>query len=139
MADLINNLLQNAKTIAIIGCSGKAYRTSYQIAEYLQTNGYRIVPVNPEYDQILGRKVYASLTDIPKEVEVDIVDIFRDSRYTADMVSQVIEYKKNTGLSPAVWTQLEVSSEEAKKKADDAGFVYIENRCIMVEHRRIAV
>lgn len=138
MAVSMSELLQRAKTIAILGCSGQQYRTSYQIAEYLQSQGYRIIPVNPAYDKILGEQVYDTMLDIPDDVQIDIADIFRNSKYSAEMVDQIIEYAELTGRSPTVWTQLDVSSEEAKKKAEEAGLRYVENRCIMVEHRRLA-
>lgn len=136
MSQSIQNLLQNAETIAIIGCSAKKYRTSHHIAAYLQQNGYRIVPINPEYDKILGEKVYPSLLDLPDDIKVDIADIFRNSDHSAEMVDQIIDYEKSTGQKPAIWTQLDVSSDTAREKAEKGGFEYIENKCIMVEHEK---
>lgn len=136
MSHAIKELLQNAETIAVIGCSAKEYRTSHHIAAYLQQNGYRIVPINPEYDEILGEKVYPTLLDVPDEIKIDIADIFRNSDYSAEMVDQVIDYQQSTGQNPAIWTQLDVSSAEAKEKAEDAGLTYIENKCMMVEHEK---
>lgn len=137
MAESIENILKNASTIAIMGCSEKQHRTSNQIASYLQENGYRIIPINPNYNEILGEKVYATLQDVPGDIEIHIADIFRDKEYTAEMVDQVIGRSKETGQKPVVWTQLDVSSEQARQKAENAGLNYIENRCIMVEHRNM--
>lgn len=136
MEKSIKNLLKDARTIAVVGCSNKKYRTSYHIAEYLQENGYRIIPVNPNYQEVLGEKVYPSVLDIPEDVSIDIVDIFRDSSHTAEMVEDVVERSKKTENKPVVWTQLGVSSDEAKKLAEDAGLTYIEEKCMMVEHSR---
>lgn len=134
----IEEILKNAKTIAIIGCSTDPYRTSHHIAKYLQNYGYRIIPVNPEYEEVLGEKCYPTLRDIPEDVSIDVVDIFRNSRYTAEMIDTVIDRVKLTGHKPVVWTQLGVSSQEAKEKAANAGLQYIEERCIMVEHRSVS-
>lgn len=130
----ISERLNEADTVAIIGCSANKYRTSYHIASYLKENGYRIIPVNPNYEEILGQKCYAKMDDIPTSTEIDIVDIFRDSNYTADMVRDVIAWTEKTGQKPLVWTQLAVSSDEAKSLAEKAGLDYVENQCIMVQH-----
>ena len=137
MAQSEKELLQNADNIAVIGCSEKEFRTSYQIAEYLQESGYSIIPVNPNYDQILGEKTYDSLQDVPGDVDIHIADIFRNKKFTAAMVDQVIERVNTTGFDTAVWTQLDVSSDEAREKAKEADLTYIENKCMMVEHQRL--
>ncbi|HET6527686.1 MAG TPA: CoA-binding protein [Balneolaceae bacterium] len=132
----MDKLLKKAKGVAIIGCSAVKYRTSYHIASYLKENGLRILPVNPGYDEVLGEKCYDSVKDIPEDIQVDIVDIFRDSQYTAEMVRETIEWANETGRKPVIWTQLDVSSPEAKSLAEEAGFDYVENKCIMVEHSK---
>lgn len=131
------NILKNARVIAVIGCSEKEFRTSHQIAKYLQEVGYIIIPVHPDYDEILGKKVYATLNDIPENTTLDIVGIFRNKEYTAAMVDEVIKWKNATGQMPVVWTQMDVSSPEAQKKAGDAGLPYVKNKCMMVEHKRL--
>lgn len=132
----ISDILNQAEVIAIIGCSLKSHRTSNNIAHYLQKQGYTVIPVHPDYDTVCGEKAYKTVYDIPEEIEIDIVDIFRNSKYTAEMVDTIIKRVEMTGRKPVVWTQLDVSSEEARKKAEEAGLRYIENRCIMVEHRK---
>lgn len=131
------NVLKESKTIAVVGCSNNKMRTSHHIASYLQENGYTMIPVHPDYEEVLGEKVYATVNDIPKDITIDIVDIFRNSAYTADMVDDVVERMKQTGQKPVVWTQLGVSSDEAKKKSLDAGLPYVEEKCMMVEHQRL--
>ncbi len=138
MESNIADIIRNAKNIAVIGCSKNKYRTSCQIASYLQGVGYTILPIHPDYDEVLGEKTYASIKDVPGDIQVDIVDIFRNSKYTADMVDEIVEWSEATGQKPLVWTQLGVSSEEAKQKAEEAGLQYVEEKCLMVEHKRLA-
>lgn len=133
----ITDVIKEAKYIAVIGCSINKYRTSNQIASYLQDAGYTIIPVHPDYEEVLGEKAYASIKDIPESISVDIVDIFRNSEYTAEMVQDVIDRVEVTGEKPLIWTQLGVSSEEARQKAEDAHLDYIEEKCLMVEHQRL--
>ncbi|NBB74468.1 MAG: CoA-binding protein [Bacteroidetes bacterium] len=128
--------LRDAKTIAVVGCSGRAARTSHRIAAYLQEAGYRVIPVNPNYDTILGEPCYPDLPSVPEDVRIDIVDIFRAPAYTADMVRSAVDRVEQTGERPVIWTQLGVSSEEAERLADEAGLPYVHNTCILVEHRR---
>ncbi|SMO78458.1 CoA-binding protein [Fodinibius sediminis] len=133
-----SDILSTAKTIAIIGCSANKYRTSYHIASYLKENGYRIIPVNPKYEEVLGIPCYDEMTDIPEKYTVDIVNIFRNSTHTADMVRQIIDWTQKTGQEPVIWTQLDVSSAEAEELAEKAGLAYVKNECMMVQHERIS-
>lgn len=133
----IKKTLKSTETVAIIGCSNNKYRTSYHIASYLQEQGFNIIPIHPEYDEVLGEKTYASIKDLPGEISVDIVDIFRDPAHTAEMVDEIIEWSNKTGQQPVVWTQLGVSSKEAKEKAGKAGLPYVEEKCLMVEHKSL--
>ncbi len=133
----LNQILKSAQTIAVIGCSKKEFRTSHQIAAYLQNVGYTIIPVHPDYDEVLGEKAYKTLLDIPENTTIDIVNIFRNKKFTAEMVNQAIEWKQQTGQTPVVWTQMDVSSPEAEQKAANAGLEYVKNKCMMVEHKRM--
>lgn len=139
MKSSISNLLEIAETIAVIGCSTNEYRTSHHIARYLQEQGFTIIPIHPDYDEVLGEKAYDSILDLQDDIKVDIVDIFRDSDYTAEMVDEVIQWSRRTGQKPVVWTQLGVSSNEAKQMAEKAGLRYVEEKCLMVEHRNRVV
>jgi uncharacterized protein len=127
--------LRNAKTIAIVGCSGRTNRTSHTIARYLLSNGFEVVPVNPHYDEILGRTCYPDLQSVPDELVLDIVNIFRNERFAADMVQMAADYAADRGRKPVVWTQIGVSSPEAEEIAASHGLPYVRNRCIMIEHR----
>lgn len=133
----IHDILKETKTVAIIGCSKNKYRTSYHIASYLQEQNFTIIPIHPDYDEVLGEKAYDSILDIPEDVEIDIVDIFRDSEHTGEMVDEIIEWTNKTGQQPVIWTQLGVSSDEAKQKAEKSGLPYVEEKCLMVEHKRL--
>ena len=136
MPDL-KHMLTDAKTIAVVGLSDRTHRTSYRIARYLQDVGYRIIPVNPRCEEILGERCYPTLPDVPTDITIDIVNIFRDSRHTAAMVQQAIDRIDGSGEHPAIWTQIGVSSHEAKAKAEQADLAYVEDRCILVEHQRL--
>lgn len=125
----IPEILSRSRVIAVVGLSGKKFRPSYGVAEYLQRQGYRIIPVNPNETEILGEKVYARLEDIPEKV--DIVDIFRRS----ELVMPVVESAIAIGAR-AVWMQEDVVDEQAAQKARDAGLDVVMDRCILKEHRR---
>lgn len=131
----LKQLLKSVKLIAIIGCSSNPYRTSYHIAEYLINAGFEIIPVNPNETEVLGRTCYPSLDDIPDEKDIDLIDIFRNKKYSAETVQEIIDWSKKTGQKPVIWTQLDVSTDEAKDLAMANGLEYVENRCLMVEHR----
>lgn len=133
------SMLETARTIAVVGCSPRPTRTSHRIARYLQDAGYTVIPVNPYHDELLGVPCYPDVQHIPAETPIDIVNIFRRPRYTADMVRDVIDRIETTGERPVIWTQIGVSSQEAERLATDAGLPYVRNRCILVEHSRLLV
>jgi uncharacterized protein len=126
--DQIAEILQRAKTIAVVGLSDNPLRPSHGVAAYLQSQGYHIVPVNPEIKSSLGEKAYASLLEVP--AKIDIVDIFRRPEFVEEVVDQAIQLKV-----PAVWMQEEVIHEKAAQKARQAGIFVVMDRCILVEHR----
>ncbi len=138
MKSNFQELLENVRTVAIIGCSANKYRTSYHIANYLKENGIRIIPVNPNYEEILGVQCYPQMTEVPSDKKIGIIDIFRDSQYTADMVRDIIAWSEKSGQKPVIWTQLAVSSVDAKALAEENDFAYVENECIMVRHEQVA-
>ncbi|MFB6099588.1 MAG: CoA-binding protein [Salinibacter sp.] len=133
----LHSVLESAETIAIVGCSATPTRTSHKIARYMQERGYRIVPVNPNYDEVLEEPCYPDLPSVPADVEIDIVDIFRRPEHTADMVRSAIEWTEQTGERPVIWTQIGVSSPEAKELAAEAGLPYVRNRCVKIEYDRL--
>ncbi|MBZ5646205.1 MAG: CoA-binding protein [Acidobacteriia bacterium] len=127
-SDPIYDLLNNAKTIAVVGLSNSPLRPSHGVALYLQQHGYRIIPVNPKIESALGEKAYPSL-DAVKE-KIDIVDIFRRPEFVPDIVAQAIRLK-----IPAVWMQEEVVNQQAYERAKRAGLFVVMDRCILKEHR----
>lgn len=133
----LSDIFASAKCIAIIGCSANKYRASYHIASYLKENGYRIIPVNPNYEEVLGEPCYPAVADIPDKYPVDVVDIFRNREYTAEMVREIIDWSAKSGKKPVIWTQLDVSSPEAEALAEEAGLTYVKNECMMVQHERL--
>jgi len=133
----IYDILKESKTVAIIGCSKNKYRTSYHIASYLQEQGFKIIPIHPDYDEVLGEQAYDSILNVPGDISIDIIDIFRDSAHTAEMVEEIIEWSNKTGQQPVVWTQLGVSSDEAGEKAKEGGLTYVAEKCLMVEHKKL--
>jgi predicted CoA-binding protein len=133
----IQQILESAKTVAIVGLSDRPSRTSYTISKYLKTRGFKDIPVNPDHETVDGDECYPDLLSVPEDEQIDIVNIFRNPRYTADMVRIAIERSRLTGERFAIWTQLGVSSREAEQLAIEAGLPYVKNRCIMVEHSRM--
>ena len=125
----IAELLRKAKTIAVVGLSNHRYRPAHGVSEYMQSAGYRIIPVNPAESQVLGEKCYARLEDIPEHV--DIVDIFRRSEFVAEIVESAIRIGAG-----AVWMQEGVVDHAAAERARRAGLEVVMDRCILKEHRR---
>jgi uncharacterized protein len=128
LSDPIRELLERSKTIAVVGLSNSPLRPSHGVSAYMQTHGYRIIPVNPTIKGALGEKAYPSLLDVPETI--DIVNIFRRPQFVGEVVNQAIQLKV-----PAVWMQEEVIHEEAAEKARKAGIFVIMDRCILKEHR----
>ena len=126
----VKKLLTGAKTIAVVGLSDKPDRDSYIVARYLMAHGYEIIPVNPAIEEVLGRKAYKSLAEVPGRI--DIVDIFRRSEAVPPIVDEAIRLKAG-----AVWLQLGVVHEEAARKARDAGLQVVQAKCIKIEHARL--
>lgn len=123
-------LLSSARTIAVVGLSGKRFRPSYGVAEYLQRAGYRIIPVNPHETEVLGEKCYPSLDAVPEPV--DIVDIFRRSEFVPEIVEAAIRHG-----AKLVWMQESVVHEAAAHRAEVAGLMVVMDRCILKDHRRL--
>jgi uncharacterized protein len=130
----IAEILRSARTIAVVGCSPRPSQTSHYIAVYLQRAGYEVIPVNPHHTELLGVPCYPSLTDIPPDVEIDIVNVYRRPQFTAQVVVDAAERAASTRNKPVVWTQLGVSSPEAETLAIEHRLAYVRERCIMVEH-----
>jgi predicted CoA-binding protein len=128
----IGQLLKSVKTIAVVGLSDKPDRESYVVARYLQGHGYRIIPVNPAAQEILGERSYPNLASIPAEIAVDVVDIFRKPEYIPAIVDAAIARGAR-----AVWMQLGLANNAAADKARAAGLAVVMDRCVKVEHARL--
>jgi len=120
------------KTIAVVGLSDKIDRPSFKVAKYFLDLGYKIIPVNPNIENWLGIKAYADIKSIPKEIEIEIVDIFRKSEEVLGIVKEVIE----TNRKPIIWMQEEIINEEAKKLAEKNGMEVTMGLCLMKEHQK---
>ena len=125
----IPELLRSSRTIAVVGLSHKKFRASFGVSEYMQREGYRIIPVNPNETEVLGEKSYARLEDVPERI--DIVNIFRRSEFVGPIVESAIRVG-----AKAVWMQEDVADDEAAQKARGAGLFVVMDRCILKEHSR---
>jgi predicted CoA-binding protein len=128
--DLIADILKNYKTIAVVGLSSNQRRPSFGVAQYIQSAGYRIIPVNPNETEVLGEKSYPRLEDIPKSRHIEIVDIFRRSENIPPVVDSAIAVG-----AKVVWMQQGIEHQDAAAKARAAGLFVIEDACILIEHR----
>lgn len=130
MNDEIRTLLQNSKTIAVVGLSSDPFRPSFGVSKYMQSQGYRIIPINPQETEVLGEKAYAKLDDVPDEI--DIVNIFRRPAAVLEVVESAIAKG-----AKAVWMQEGVINQAAFDRAKEAGLVAVMDQCILKEHRRL--
>jgi len=128
--EAIGALLRAIKVIAVVGLSADAGKPSNGVARYLQDKGFRIIPVNPGQETILGEKSYKSLADIPEPI--DVVDIFMRSEKVLPVVEEAIKLKPK-----AIWLQLGITNEEAKAAAASAGIMFVQDKCVKVEHARL--
>ena len=126
-AERITELLKSAKTIAVVGLTNTPTRPSYGVSHYMQSQGYRIIPVNPNITEWEGEKAYPSLLDVPDKI--DIVDVFRRSDAVPDVIEHTIQIK-----APAIWMQEGVVHREAAEKARRAGIFVVMDKCILKEH-----
>ncbi len=135
----IREILQKYKVIAVVGLSADREKPSHEVAEYMKQHGYRILPVNPLVEEVLGEKSYRSLVDIPIEIQrtVEIVDIFRRPMDVPPVVEQAIKLKESNGKPFVIWMQLGIINQVAADAARKAGLTVVMDKCIMVEHKRL--
>lgn len=126
----LRRILRQSRTIAVVGLSANWYRPSFFAAKYMQEHGYRVIPVNPSYKEVLGEKCYASLRDIPEKV--DIVDCFRKSEDIEPIAEEAIAIG-----AKVLWMQLGVMNEKVAEKARRAGLEVVQDRCVKIEHGRL--
>lgn len=132
MSDIqtLRRVLRTNRTLAVVGLSADWFRPSYFAAKYMQAHGYRIIPVNPRYTEILGEKCYPDLRSIPEPV--DLVDVFRKPAECASIARDAVEIGART-----LWLQIGVINEEARRIAEDAGLTVVMDRCVKIEYARL--
>ncbi len=136
---MVKNILENYKTVAIVGLSKDPSKDSFEVGQFLQSKGYKIIPVNPSADQVLGEKCYKSLLEMPEDVQrtIDVVDIFRPSADVPPIVDQAVQLKRKFGKPNVVWMQLGIVNEDAAKKAEGAGLTVVMDKCMRIERRKL--
>jgi hypothetical protein len=128
----IDHILSHHRTVAVVGLSPKPHRASYEVSEYMQRNGWRIIPVNPlaKVPEILGEKVYATLSEAAQHEQIDLVDVFRNSEDVPPVADEAIAIG-----AKGLWLQLGIANDPACAKAAAAGLQVVQNKCLLVEHR----
>ncbi len=127
--DLIDGILRDYDTITVVGASNDPAKAAHDVPAYMQHRGWRIIPINPHADEILGEKVYRTLAEVPEQV--GLVDVFRPAEFTPDIARQAV-----AAGATALWLQLGIRSAEAREIAESAGLLYVEDRCLIIEQRR---
>ena len=128
----LRSLLGDARTIAIVGLSSKPHRDSNEVGRYLQAKGYRIVPINPNEDEVLGERAYPTLDDVPGDVHVDVVDVFRRAQDTPPIAEAAVRR-----VAKVLWLQDGIVNEDARRIAEDAGLTVIMGVCIRRTRKRL--
>ncbi len=136
----IEDILQKYRVIAVVGLSRDKDKPSYLVAEYMKTQGFQIVPVNPFVDEVLGEKSYKNLLEIPSEIQqkIEIIDIFRRPDDVPFVVEQAVKLKIANGKPFAIWMQQGIINAQAAETARKVGLIVVMDRCIMVEHKRVS-
>jgi len=137
--DIIKSILENYKTVAVVGLSRDPTKDSYKVAQFLQSKGYRILPINPFADQVLGEKCYKSLLEMPEDLQktIEIVEVFRPSADLLPILDQAIQLKERNGKPYVVWMQLGIVNNEAAARAREASITVIMDRCMKMENERL--
>ncbi len=130
--DVVEQILTTYDTITVVGASADPAKAAHRVPAFMTARGWRIVPVNPKADELFGEKVYRSLADIPEQV--GLVDVFRPSAAAPDIARQAV-----AAGATALWLQLGIVSAEAREIAESAGLLYVEDRCLLIEQRRLGV
>jgi len=135
----IREILTRYKTVAVVGLSRELGKDSHRVSAYLKKHGFRMIPVNPFADEVLGEKSYKSLLDIPHEIQktIEIVDVFRPAKDVPSIVEQAIKLKEMFGKPCVVWMQLGIVNEQAAEAARKAGLIVVMDKCMMVEHQHL--
>ncbi len=132
--DNIKQILKESKNIVVIGASNNSRKAAHRIPKYLKEEGYNIIPINPNSDEVLDELSYNSLSEVPKEIKIDIVNIFRPSKDIPYLMEQVVKRFEDVGDLKLVWLQEGIHDKEAKVKAKELGINYVESLCIFKVH-----
>jgi predicted CoA-binding protein len=132
-AERVSWVLSNCQTIAVVGLSPKPHRASFDVAQYMQSRGYHIVPINPNAQEVLGQTCYPNLIEAARHHRIDLVNCFRNSEDIAPIVDEAL-----TIGARAVWLQLGIRDDESVHKAAEAGLVTLQDRCIKIDHKAVA-
>ena len=128
----LRSILGDARTIAVVGLSSNPFKDSFEVAGYLQSKGYRIVPVNPNETEVLGETAYPSLLDVPKDIRIDVVDVFRRAAATPPIAEQAVKVG-----AKVLWLQDGIVNEDARRIAEEGGLTVIMGVCIRTTNRRL--
>jgi predicted CoA-binding protein len=133
---IVEEILGKYHVIAVVGLSNEVGKPSFRVAAYLKQHGYRIIPVNPFINEVLGEKSYKSLQDIPERLQrtIDVVDIFRKSEDVPPIVNQAVKMRETVGRPFVIWMQQGIVNEQAAQVARQAGLVVVMDKCMMAEH-----
>lgn len=129
---IVEQILKTYDTITVVGASSAPAKAAHYVPAHMQQHGWRIIPVNPHADAILGERVYRALRDVPEQV--GLVDVFRPPEQTSDIARQAV-----AAGATALWLQLGIASPEARAIAEEAGLLYVEDRCLIIEQRRLGL
>ena len=129
---VVEQILTKYDTITVVGASNSAEKAAHYVPEHMQQHGWRVIPVNPRGGSILGESAYRTLAEVPEPI--GLVDVFRPSQHTPDIARQAV-----AAGAQALWLQLHIESEEARRIAENAGLLYVENRCLIIEQRRLGI
>lgn len=132
MDEVVEVILRRYDTITVVGASNATEKPAHYVPAHMQEHGWRIIPINPHADEILGERVFRSLAEVPEPI--GLVDVFRPSDRTPDIARQAV-----AAGATALWLQLHIASDEARRIAEDAGLLYVEDRCLIIEQRRLAL
>jgi len=132
MDEVVEVILRRYDTITVVGASNATEKPAHYVPAHMQEHGWRIIPINPHADEILGERVFRSLAEVPEPI--GLVDVFRPSDRTPDIARQAV-----AAGATALWLQLHIASDEARRIAEDAGLLYVEDRCLIIEQRRLGL
>jgi predicted CoA-binding protein len=135
--DQIREILEKYKVLAVVGLSKDPEKISYKVSSYMKQHGYRIIPVNPFVDEVLGEKSYKSLLDVEIQTTLEVVNVFRKAEDVPLIVEQAIDLKIKVGRPFVFWMQFGIVNEQAAEAARSAGLVVVMDKCMMTEHRHL--